>query len=135
MDIIDQLIEFGTVKRPYIGIQGRNITEELSKKYDYPVGIYIQEITPNTAADKAGLKVQDVIVEIEGKEVKTVDELNEVKNTHSVGDEITLKIYRNKEYMDVKLTLSETSPESTKETLQDYYDNYDKNYYNNPFDR
>ena len=132
MDIINQLIEFGTVKRPYIGIQGRNITEELSKKYDYPVGIYIQEITPNTAADKAGLKVQDVIVEIEGKEVKTVDELNEIKNTHSVGDEITLKIYRNKEYMDVKLTLSETSPEENKETLQDYYDNYDKNY-NNPF--
>lgn len=135
MDIINQLIEFGTVKRPYIGIQGRNITEELSKKYDYPVGIYIQEITPNTAADKAGLKVQDVIVEIEGKEVKTVDELNEVKNTHSVGDEITLKIYRNKEYMDVKLTLSETSPEENKETLQDYYDNYDKNYNNNPFAR
>lgn len=135
MDIINQLIEFGTVKRPYIGIQGRNITEELSKKYDYPVGIYIQEITPNTAADKAGLKVQDVIVEIEGKEVKTVDELNEVKNTHSVGDEITLKIYRNKEYMDVKLTLSETSPEDNKETLQDYYDNYDKNYNNNPFAR
>ena len=135
MDIINQLIEFGIVKRPYIGIKGRNITEELAKKYDYPVGIYVQEITSGTAADKAGLKIQDVIVEIEGQKVATVDELNKVKNTYKVGDEITLKIYRDKKYMDIKLTLSETEPEDSEGTLQDYYDNYDKNYNSNPFAR
>ncbi|MCI8310027.1 MAG: PDZ domain-containing protein [Clostridia bacterium] len=135
MNIIDQLIEYGVVKRPYIGIEGRNISEELSKKYDYPIGIYIEKVTPDSAAEEAGLKPEDVIVSINDEDVSTVDELNEVKNKCEVGDEVSLKVYRNKEYIDIKLTLGDT-PSEDGETLQDYYNNYDnyyKNYFSNPF--
>jgi serine protease Do len=148
MNIINQLIEYGTVKRPYIGIGGRNLTESLAKQYDYPVGIYVQEVYEDTPAEEAGIEAGDVITEINGEEVETMDELNSKKNQCEIGDEITLKVYRDGNYKDFKLTLAET-PEtddeeetsSSNSSLQDYYDNYDKNnsnsnsgsYFFNPF--
>ncbi len=56
MDIINQLIEFGSVKRPYIGISGSSLTEALSKRYDLPVGVYVEEILKNGPAEAAGLE-------------------------------------------------------------------------------
>ena len=71
------------------------------------VGIYIKSIDDFSAAEKAGLKIGDVITEIEGTKVKTVDELNEVKNKKSIGDTIKLKIYRDGKTKDISLTLQE----------------------------
>jgi S1-C subfamily serine protease len=83
------------------------------------------------------LKPGDVIVAIDDKDVSTIDELNEYKNTLSVGDEVTLKIYRNKEYITVTLTLgiAPTEDDSTSSSIQDYYNNYDNlyKYFNNGF--
>ena len=61
---------------------------------------------------KAGIKAGDVIIQIDGKDIKTMDELNEIKNTHKIGDEITLKINRNGKEMDVKVTLQEQPSEN-----------------------
>jgi len=128
MDIINQLIEFGTVKRPYIGISGRNVSEELAKKYDTPVGIYVDSAEEGTPAQEAGIKKGDIITEIEGNEVSTVEELNEIKNTYEVGDKVKLKIYRDKDYIDIEVTLGDTPPQETqKGTLEDYYNQYDNN--------
>ena len=93
-DIAEQLIQYNKVKRPYIGISGIDIDEAKSKQYNYPLGIYIRSIEDFSAAQKAGLKVGDIIVEADGKTVQTMDELTEIKNTHKIGDEMTLKINR-----------------------------------------
>ena len=53
------------------------------------------------------IKVGDVITEIDGKTITTKEELTEIKNTHKIGDKIKLKIYRNKEYQEIELTLEE----------------------------
>ena len=106
-DIINQLITYNKVKRPYIGISGRDLDENTAKKYNLVVGIYVVSIDEYSAAEKAGLKVGDVITEADGQEVTTMDKLNELKNTHSIGDTMKLKINRDGNEKEITLTLGE----------------------------
>lgn len=106
-DITSQLIQFSKVKRPYIGITGMDLSEELAKKYNLVSGIYIKAIDDFSAAEKASLKVGDIIIEADGKKILKMDELNEIKNSHKIGDEIKLKINRDGKEKDITLTLGE----------------------------
>lgn len=105
--IYEQLIQYNKVKRPYIGISGRDLDERTAKANDLVVGIYILSIDEFSAAEKAGLRIGDVVTSLDGKKVTTMDELNEIKNTYNIGDEITLTIYRNGNEKEIKLTLQE----------------------------
>lgn len=106
-DISKQLINDGKVKRPYIGIAGIDIDEAKSEYYSLPIGIYVKEVEDFSSAQKAGIKPGDVILAIDGTNVTTMDELNDIKYSHSIGDTITLKINREGKEMDISLTLSE----------------------------
>ena len=106
-DIVSQLIQYNKVKRPYIGIGGRDLDEQTAKANDLPVGVYIASVEEFSSAEKAGLKIGDVIIEADGKEITTMDELNEIKNSHQIGDTMTLKIVRDGDEKDITLTLGE----------------------------
>lgn len=107
IDIYNQLIENGKVLRPYIGIGGIDLDESTAKHYDLPVGIYVKEIQPNSPASSSDLKAGDVITAIDGKNVTTMDGLNDIKSTKNIGDEITLDVYRSGETKQVKIKLAE----------------------------
>lgn len=107
VDIYKQLISDGKVKRPYIGISGRDINEQTAKQYKLVEGVYIVSVEPYSSAEKAGLKSYDVITEVDGKKITSMDELNEIKNSHKIGDIINLKVYRDNNYIDVQVTLGE----------------------------
>lgn len=107
--VINDLITYNKVRRPYIGISGRDLNENTAKQYNLVEGIYIVSVEEYGAAEKAGLKAGDIIVKIDSQDVKTMDELNTIKNTHSIGDEITLSIYRDGKYKDISLTLGESN--------------------------
>ena len=66
-DITSQLIQYSKVKRPYIGISGINLTDETAKTYNLVVGVYVKTVEDFSAAEKAGLKAGDVIVEAKVK--------------------------------------------------------------------
>ena len=106
-DIINQLKTYSKVKRPYIGISGRDLNETVAKKYHLVEGIYIVSIDEYSSAEKAGLKIGDIIIEADGKKVTTMNELNEIKNTHSIGDTLKLKINRDGNEKEITLTLGE----------------------------
>ena len=105
--IYEQLIQYNKVKRPYIGISGRDLDEETAKANNLVVGVYVISVDEFSSAEKAGIKIGDVITKIDGKEIKTMEELNGVKNAHSIGDEITLTINRSGSEKEFKLTLQE----------------------------
>ena len=105
--ISEQLIQYNKVKRPYIGISGRDLDEKTAKANNLVVGVYVLSIDEFSAAEKAGLRIGDVITAIDGKNITTMDELNEIKNAHNIGDEITLKINRNGNEKEIKVTLQE----------------------------
>ena len=108
-NIAKDLIENGKVKRPYLGISGRDLPEETASKHNLVAGVYIVSIEEFSSAETAGLKAGDVITAINNKEVKTMDELNNIKNTFSVGDTVTLHVFRNGSYQDISITLGESN--------------------------
>lgn len=143
MDVIDDLIESGYVKKPFIGIEGRNVSEDLAKQYNSKVGIYVDNIIEGSPAEKSELKAGDVITKIDDHKVETIQELNSYKaKNYEIGDEITLTVYRDGKEQNIKLTLGEQpkteekednkkqdSKKSKADTLKDYYDIID-DYYN-----
>jgi len=87
------------------GIAVRNITEDLSKQYNLPVGIYIQSIEDFSIAQKGGLQPGDVITKIGKKTVKTVEELNKEKEAYSDGDSIPIEFVRKGQTMQATLVV------------------------------
>ena len=110
--IFEQLISNGKVTRPYIGLSGRDLTENLAKANNLVVGVYVVSVEPFSAAEKAGIKAGDVIIGIDGTAIETMDELNNIKNQHKIGDEISLKLNRDGKEIDVKVTLQEQPSEN-----------------------
>lgn len=107
IDIYGQLIEYNKVKRPYIGISGIDLDEKTAKSHNLVQGIYVKSIDSFSAGEKAGLKIGDVIIGAEGKDIKTMEELNEIKNSHQIGDSITLKVNREGKELELTVTLQE----------------------------
>lgn len=105
--IYEQLITYNKVKRPYIGITGRDLSKELAEKNNLPEGVYVVGVEEFSAAEKAGIQPGDVIIRVNGEEVKTMNKLNEIKNEHQIGETITVTINRNGKEKDVKITLQE----------------------------
>ena len=106
-DITSQLIQYSKVKRPFIGISGIDLDETTAKKYNLVVGVYVKSVEDFSSAEKGGLKAGDVIIEADGKSIKSMDELNEIKNSHQIGDTIKLKINRDGSEKELTLTLGE----------------------------
>lgn len=101
VDITDQLITYGKVKRPYIGISGSNISEAYSSYYDIPQGVYVSKIEDDGSAKDSELEVGDIITEINGEKITSMNELNKIKYECEIGDTVKLKVYR---YSDNKST-------------------------------
>lgn len=89
-----------------LGISVRTVTEELAKQLNMEQGLYVVEVTEFSPAEKAGLKAQDLITKIDGKRVKTFDELKEIKNSKEEGDTMTIEYIRDGKTQTTTLTLS-----------------------------
>ncbi len=106
--IIDDLINYGYVKgRPQIGISVTPIDKSTASLYNMPVGVYVRSVTPNGAADQAGIQPGDIIIGVNGDPITNSDELNKKKDEFNAGDKITLNISRNGKDMDIDVVLQE----------------------------
>ena len=103
--IVSDLIDFGSVKRVMLGVKIGPITDEIAKelKLSSQLGVYISEVTKGGAADKAGLKKDDVIVSLGGSEVQSVSSLQEKVNSFHPGDTTTVEIIRDGKNKDLKV--------------------------------
>ena len=106
-DITSQLIEYSKVKRPYIGLTGMDLDEETAKKYNLVPGVYVKSIEDFSSAEKAGIKPGDVIIEADGTKISTMDDLNKIKNSHKIGDEMKIKVNREGQERELTITLGE----------------------------
>lgn len=106
--IIDDLINYGYVKgRPQIGISVSDVDEYTASLYNMPMGVYVRSVTPNGAADQAGIEAGDIIIGVNGEPITNSTELNQKKDEYNAGDKITLNISRNGRDMDINVTLQE----------------------------
>lgn len=108
LDIIDELIQHNKVLRPYIGISGINLDDSTAQKYNLVLGVYVKTVQDFSPAEKCGLQSGDVIIKADGKDIKTMEELNEIKNLHKIGETMTLTVNRSGQEKDFTVTLEET---------------------------
>ncbi|MBP3426698.1 MAG: trypsin-like peptidase domain-containing protein [Clostridia bacterium] len=92
-----------------LGITIMDVTEELSKRYSMPIGVYVSEVASMSAAERAGLTRGDIIVEFDGQPVTNADSLNAIKAQQTPGESVSMKIDRNGQ----ELTLSIIIPQPT----------------------
>ncbi len=93
--IIDELIEKGYVSRPYLGIYGRNIDEELGELYELPIGVYVSRTIEGEGAARAGIRSGDVIIGIDEDRIETLEDLSRALEDNDVGDKVAVKVIRN----------------------------------------
>ena len=75
------------------------------------MGVYIDDVTPGSCAEKAGIEAGDIITTIDGTEVTSYDELRSVIRRHHAGDSVDIEIYRADEARTVTVVLDEEKPE------------------------
>jgi S1-C subfamily serine protease len=127
---LEQLKETGEVEHAFIGISGGTVTPELAKALNLPVeeGVIVQTVVKDGPADKAGLEAGgtsatidgeevrlggDIITEVDGEKVKSMDELVEIIQESKPGDELKLTILRGDQEKTADVTLG-TQPQSSE---------------------
>ena len=105
--LMQQIIEFGEVKRGMLGIKGGELNADLAKEFgiDAQQGAFISEVFPESAAAKAGLKAGDVITELNGQKLHSFSELRAKIATAGVGKDIELTYLRDGKIAKTKVTL------------------------------
>jgi serine protease Do/serine protease DegQ len=94
--ISDQLLEFGEVRRAYLGVQMQDITPELASAFGLNVqeGAVVTQVVPDSAAAEAGLKVGDVVTAVDGARLTNADSLRNTIGLMMVGQKVKLDIVR-----------------------------------------
>ena len=94
--ITDDLITFGEVRRAMLGISMQNINESIKQHYNLPTadGVLVVEVAQNSPAERAGIKIGDVIVEIDARPVLTGANVQELVSMHRPGEEMLVTVIR-----------------------------------------
>lgn len=108
-NVADQLIKSGKASHPYMGIGGRNVSDIANGNSSIPVkeGAIILEVVPGGPAEKAGLRKDDIITEVDGSPVADMDELIAAIRQKKVGDNLEITYLRNNSSNQAKLILVE----------------------------
>ncbi len=121
--VVEELMKKGYVARPWLGIKGQDVDEKIASLLGLPqAGVLVAEVIPNSPAYRAGLKGGtyykragnllfiaggDLIVAINGKPVRRMDDLDEIMDELKVGQKITVTIIRKGRKIEKRLTLEE----------------------------
>ena len=107
--VMQSLIEHGKVIRGWLGVNIQNVTPELAKHFslEQHQGALIADIGENTPASKADLQRGDIIISLDGKEVKDATALKNMVAATAPGTKVTLGIVRKGENKEVTVTLGE----------------------------
>ncbi len=106
-EVVTDLIKTGKVNRGYIGvtIKGVDQTEAQALGLDRPRGVRIDQVTKGGAGEAAGLRENDVILSVDGREVDESNQLQSLIAMHHAGDHVTLRIWRDGKELEKTVTL------------------------------
>lgn len=114
--VLDQLIVHGKVTRGYLGFVPVDLTPKTAERYGVKEGALVQSVKTDSPADKAGLQVEDVIVEFDGKKIKDQLDLRDTIAATAPGKSVSLVVVRNGTRVPLKATVGEAPVEEAAET-------------------
>jgi len=111
-EVAEDLKQYGKVERSYTtGVHIQSIDLAMQRYLSLPTseGVIITDVEKRSSGEKAGLKVGDVIMEVDGKKINSAQDISRVidEGLHKVGDIVTLKIIRENSSIELQLTLEE----------------------------
>jgi serine protease Do len=108
-NVMQQLIDKGKVTRGYLGVRIQDVDEKLAKSFNLPgtEGTLVSQVADDTPAARAGLKVGDFIIAVDGKNIKNTNELRNIVAHLDPAKSYPLKVYRDGKEITVKVTLGE----------------------------
>ena len=138
--MIEDIMTNGYItNKPYLGITGGTMTEQMAAQYRYNIttGVFVYSVEDGYAAAAAGLRLGDVITKIDDTEIASMEDLTKVKKQYSAGDTATFTIYREGASTTVEITWSAVPAEEQSNVTEEQAqtDNqYSGGYYSNPYD-
>ncbi len=107
--VMEQLLEFGEVRRGLLGVTILTITPDIAEAYEIKEsqGALVSQVMPESAAERAGVKVGDVIRSVDGKAISNANELRNTIGLKRSGDTVELEIIRDKRKRTLKAELGE----------------------------
>jgi len=118
--VMESIIQHGRVIRGYLGVWLQDINPSLAKEFDLQdkSGVIITEVLPGSPAEKAGLKVEDIVTELDGKPAKDSRHLKLQVGQLAPGSKARMKILRDGKPRTIEVTLKEL-PDSEQTTRAD----------------
>lgn len=112
--IVDDLMDFGSVRRAVLGVVMSPITQEIADKLKLSSlnGVYIVEVSPGSAAEQAGVKKEDVLVKIDSVQVTNASSVQEMVSGFYPGDKATLTVIRGGKEKELEVTFKGTAQEN-----------------------
>lgn len=109
--VLDQLITDGKVSRGALSIQIQPVTDEIQHYYKLPAkkGAFVQKVSADGPAERAGMKNGDIIVSVDGKSVDTTENLIQMISAHRPGDTVALVVLRDGRNVNLKVKLADRS--------------------------
>jgi len=112
INIVKQLIsDFNTsggkISRPLLGVRYTHISKDTALLNDVPEGELVREVVSGSAADRAGVKVGDILTQFDGQKLTEEDALSKLIRGKKVGDEVKLKVFRDGQTLDLSSKLGE----------------------------
>lgn len=106
--VVGDLRQFGSVQRALLGIRMMDINQEVKDHFglESMEGVYVAEVVSGTAADKAGMKSGDVIVQVDGRSINSSNQLQEQIGRKNPGDQIVVLVRRGGRSVTLEVTLS-----------------------------
>ncbi|TCJ16014.1 PDZ domain-containing protein [Rubrobacter taiwanensis] len=107
--VADQIIETGEAVHPFLGIAPVDLTPEIAERFGIPAdsGVIVAEVVPDSPADEAGLRREDVITAVDGTRIEGSGDLFAVLREYRPGDTVQLTVVRDGSEQTVELTLAE----------------------------
>lgn len=112
--ILEDLVANGkvtTTGSPYLGIYGKEVTEEVSSQYQMPRGVYVAQVIEGGGAEAAGIIEGNIITKVGDKEIVSMDDLKEALRDYQVGDAVmvTVQVADNGGYLEKEVSVSLTA--------------------------
>jgi len=106
----DDIVVYGRVMWPRVGVSGLSVTREMADYYGLTVdsGVLVAEVMRGGPADRAGLEKSDVIIELDGDRIHSVEELRRTVQKRKIGDKVRLLLVRGSQKLVVELILEKT---------------------------
>ena len=123
MSSISDLIDYGYVTGAYLGVTVQNTDADAASVYGLPTGAQIMEIVEGASADRAGLKVKDIIIKLGDSTVSNITELTRALRSYKAGDTTTITVIRSGAEVTLDITLDEkpqdldTQPATTEPSM------------------